>query len=116
MVVHGKERKFLYTVRAAQEIAALCKDGDISNLMELMENGSATGRMETIINILIILNKGYEQSKEFEEPGYKADFLTKEELECVPLKMLHELEMEAFEAFGEGTKTTVEVEPSSEKN
>lgn len=116
MVVHGKERKFLYTVRAAQEIAALCKDGDISNLMELIENGSATGRMESIINILCILNKGYEQAKEFEEPGYTADVITAAELECVPLTMLHKLETEAFEAFGEGTKTTVEVEPSSEKN
>ena len=116
MIIHGKERKFLYTVRAAQEIAAICKNGDISNLMELIENSSATGRMGTIVDILCILNKGFEQAREFEEPGYVADFLSKEELECVPLKMLSELEAEAFTAFAEGTKTTVEVEPSSEKN
>jgi hypothetical protein len=116
MVVHVKERKFLYTVRAAQEIAALCKDGDISNLMELMETDSLTKRVANIINIICSLNKGYEQAKEFEEPGYTADVITAAELECVPLATLYELEIEALAAFGEGTKTTVEVEPSSEKN
>lgn len=114
MVIHGKERKFLCTVEAVEEISSICKDGNIENLMELFEEGTVTDKIGKIIDLVCALNKGYEKAKKFEEPGYTPDIITKEELKAIPIKMMTEIQNEALEAISFGLSSTVETEP--EKN
>ena len=113
MIIHGKERKFLYTVKASEEIGALC-GGEIANIGKLLESDNTKKKVNAILDIIQILNKGYEEAKVFEEPGYVADVISKEELKVLPFKVVKELEMEAFMAISDGTETTVETE--EEKN
>lgn len=63
MIIHGKERNFLFTVAASEDIAGLCRGGDLENIGELFEKGTATDRINAIIDVVVILNKGYESAK-----------------------------------------------------
>ncbi len=114
MIIHGKERKFLCTVEAVEDISSICRDGNIENLMEVFEEGTVTDKIGKIIDLVLALNKGYEKSKAFEELGYVPDVITKEELKAVPIKMMTEIQNEAIEAISFGMGITVETEP--EKN
>ena len=114
MIIHGKERGFLCTVEAVEEISKICRDGNIENLLEVFEEGTVTDKINKIIDLVCALNKGYEKNKAFEEPGYTSDIITKEELKAVPIKMMTEIQNEALEAISFGVSATVETEP--EKN
>ena len=116
MEIYGKERKFLCTVEATMEISNLCKDGNIENLMDLFDEGNISDKINNIVDIVYFLNKGYEKSKAFEEPGYVADYLSKEAIKTLPLTTLTQIEDEAIEAISIGMGVTVETEPETEKN
>ena len=114
MIIYGKERKFLCTVEAVEKISNLCEDGKIENLEKLFEDEKLSDKLNNIVEIVCFLNEGYEKAKSFEEPGYTPDFLLKEAIKSLSVKMLTELEMEAIEAINIGMGVTVETEP--EKN
>lgn len=114
MIIHGKERNFLFTVAASEDIAGLCRGGDLENIGELFEKGTATDRINAIIDVVVILNKGYESAKVFEDPEHVPDVITKEELKAIPMNMLKEIEQEALDSIAIGMGITVETEP--EKN
>lgn len=117
MVVFGKERKFLCTVEATEEISNLCKDGNIANLTELFDGENLSEKLNNIVEIVRSLNKGYEKAKSFEEPGHLPDIITREEIKSLPFKTLVELEAEAIEAISIGMGVTVETEPeTTQKN
>lgn len=113
MIIRGKERKFLYTIKASEEIGSFC-GGNIAKLAELLDSDDTAKRLNAIVNVIQILNKGYEEARAFEEPGYVPDVVTVEELKFLPVKTVKELELEAFAAISGGTETTVEIE--EEKN
>ena len=117
MIIYGKERKFLCTVEATEEISNLCKDGNIGNLTELFEGENLSEKLDNIVEIVRSLNKGYEKAKAFEEPGYVADVISREEIKSLPFKTLIDLEAEAIEAISIGMGVTVETEPeTTQKN
>ena len=83
-------------------------------ILSLFEKGTATDRINAIIDVVVILNKGYESAKVFEDPEHVPDVITKEELKAIPMNMLKEIEQEALDSIAIGMGITVETEP--EKN
>ena len=113
MVIHGKERGLLLTVGASVEISKLCPGGDMKLLGEVLSSsGNYQTNVDAIARIVIEMNKGYECSRKFEEPGYEPDVITEEELYSLPPRIFKQLQDEAVTAFRSGTAATVEVEPS----
>lgn len=117
MIIHGKERKFKLTVGAAIEIAALCPDKDIRNIGTILDD-TATLEDSTGLtaDIIIALNRGYEQAKSYEEPGYIADPISKDEILTLETKDLISMRGEAFAAFLADAQVSIEAEPAKKKD
>ena len=109
MKIHGKERGFLLTVGASADIAKLCPDGDMSRIGEALEGGFDKS-MGVIMDMMLIMNKGYEQNKMYETPGYEMDLLTKDELMALPLADLMELQNFALAQFKADSAPEIELE------
>lgn len=109
MEIFGREYAFLLTVGGEEEIARLCRDGDIRNLKEQLsgENAITTGK-----KLLCILSRWHEKRRAFDEPGYEPAPLTEELLDLLPLPVFQALQGEAVAAFARDTRQTVEVEES----
>lgn len=110
MVIHGKERKFKLTVGASVKIAELCPDGELCRIEELLRAPYAAATT-SIMQIIAEMNRGYEEAKSYEEPGYAADPITVKELETLTAAELLALQTEALRAFRGDSTPTVEVEP-----
>ena len=65
--------------------------------------------VETVTEILVILNEGYESKRAFEEPGYTPDVLTVEELETLEIQELTKLQTEALRTARKDQKPDVEI-------
>lgn len=116
MLIHGKERKFKLTVGAAIEIAALCPDKDLRNIGAVLDDTATIAeRTDLTAGIIVALNRGYEQARSYEEPGYAADPITRDEILSLDMKALVSLRGEAFAAFLADSQVTVEAEPAKKK-
>lgn len=108
MEVFGKERHFLLTVGAATEIASFCPNGDLSRIVELM-NDSYDKSMIYIAKLIVALNKGYEQRQKF-ETGESNEPLTLEMVMALDMQDIAVLQREALNAFTRDSKTTVKTQ------
>lgn len=113
MLLHGKERKFMLTVGASQEVAALCPDNDLKRIGDVMQGDYVTVT-DNIMKLIVTLNKAYEEAQAYESPGYTPAPLTLEQLRTVTPAQLKVLEAEALAAFAADTTPTVEVEPDKD--
>lgn len=108
MVVFGKERHFLLTVGAAAEISALCPDGDLGRIGEILGANYDTSIL-SIAKVIVALNKGYEQRQKF-ETGEAGEPLTVEMVLALDMQDLAVLQRDALRAFTRDTKTTVKTQ------
>ena len=115
MIIHGKERGFRRTVWASVEIAKICPGRDIDKLPDLLRQDHASA-METTAKLISILINADEKAREYEEPGYKADLISADELLMLPDSIFKEVEEEAMKLYNADSQTTVEVENDSKKN
>lgn len=116
MIIHGKDRKFRLTVGAAIEIAALCPDKDIRNIGSILgDSATFEDSTDLTVGIIVALNRGYEQAMSYEEPGYIADPLTKDEILTINTQELVALRDEAFAAFASDTQVSIEAAPTKKK-
>lgn len=113
MIINGREIHFKRTVMATCIIADRCPEGDIQRVKEIFE-GTYSSRMENSAIFVVALNDGYERTKAREEPGYKPQPLTVEEVMLLDFDDFQKLIEEAADAFGAETPT-VEAQ-SSKKN
>lgn len=114
MQVHGREVGFRFTVGASAKISDLCPDGDISRLGEVLEGGYGKVARDSAA-IIAALSEGHEQARSFEEPGYKPQPLTVEEVMTLRMNEFSRLQQAALAAWMEDSKTTVEVEPEKKE-
>lgn len=108
MIIHGKERGFCLTIGATIEIAEFCPNGDISKIGDAITKGGYAVQMSNICKMIVALNRGYEERRAFEEPGYVPDPLTEQEVRSLTTTDLTMLQGEAMVAFSRDSETTVE--------
>ena len=109
MKIRGKEVQFLRTVKATCELAKLCPDENIERVDELF-NGTLPMTIETGAKIIHFLNEGYEMNKHFDDPSYKPNIISIEEIMYLNETDYTELMKSAMASFGLGTETTIEAE------
>lgn len=115
MQVHGREVGFRFTVGASAKISDLCPDGDISRLGEVLEGQYGKVARDSAA-IIATLSEGYEQACAFENPGYKPQPLTVEEVLTLRMGEFAQLQQAALAAWTEDSKPTVEVEPEKKES
>lgn len=103
MLINGKERGFFYSVGAHLAM------GDLE-----MEKAKANGRIRAVVHSAVIMNKAFEDRKAMDDPDYKPDYLTLEEVNLLPMYRLKELSETTETAIREGMQ--IEVEAESKKN
>lgn len=113
MEVNGKEIKFLRTVRINFEIAKMCPGGSLANFSDLFE-GSDEESSRNMIKFIVLMNRGYEEKLNHEDPTHEINAVTEEELEWMDFAEMNDLFVEATRAFL-NIKQTVEVAPSKSK-
>lgn len=114
MLIHGREVNFLRTVKAACDIAKICPDENLANIGKVFSSKATPELTDSAVVFILAMNNGYEMSRKFEDSEYKANPLTKEELEVLPQETFDLLFAEAVNAFY-GDKVTVEVEEEKSK-
>lgn len=114
MIIRGKERGFELNVQSHADIEQLCPGNDFGNFQKLFE-GKTQGEMITIEReIAVILNKGYEDHKAYEDPNYKQDYLQNDDMKFMTIVEFNELEKELMLTISSDARTTVEAkEPAS---
>lgn len=114
MIVHGREVNFLKTVGAVCEIAEHCPGKDLKNITALWKDGTQVETANNFAIIIIAMNKGYEFAQKWEDPEYKPNPITIEELMDLDYNVFMGLFREATVAFY-GDSQTVEAEESKKK-
>lgn len=111
MKIRGREIKFLRTVKATSDLAKLCPDQDISRIEELF-NGALPTVLETGAQIIHFLNEGYEMNKHFDDPSYKPQIISVEEILYLGDGDYTALMKDAMANFNNGADTMIELEES----
>lgn len=107
MKIRGKEIQFLRTVKATCEIARLCPEENIERIGELFD-GTLSNTIEVGAKLIHYLNEGYEMNKHFDDPSYKPNIISIEEIMFLSEPEFVELMKEAMEGINVGTETTIE--------
>lgn len=105
--VNGREINFKYSVGACIELARLCPEGDISNLMAYLNDNEAGRRAENRMRFVCILSLMGEKAAAFETPGYRPQPLTYEEVASLTLDEFAAVFNAAVDAYGRDTHRTV---------
>lgn len=115
MQIYGREVGFRFTVGASAKISDLCPDGDITRLGEVLEGQYGQVTRDTAA-IMVALSEGHEQARSFEEPGYKPQPITAEEVMSLTMSEFNALQQAALAAWTEDSKPTVEVAPEKKES
>lgn len=103
MEINGKERGFFYSVGAHLAM------GDLA-----LEKAKANGSIRAVVHSAVIMNKAFEDRKALDDPEYKPDYLTLEEVNLLPMWRLKELSETTEAAIREGMQ--IETEAEAKKN
>ena len=109
MIVHGKTRDFKLTIGASLAIAEICPDGDMERLGEVL-TGPYHKVMKNAVSVILALQKGYEDARAIDEPGYVPDYMTAEEIMALAPDEFKALEQAAISAFKADLSATVDTE------
>lgn len=114
MQIYGEEYGMMLTVGATTEISEFCPDGDFTRIGELLDM-KYVDMINAVSKFIVAMSKGYDDNKRFsgEEVTHKP--LTVEMVKSLPATFFKEAQTEAFAAFRDGSKTTVEVAPSKKE-
>lgn len=115
MKIHGKEIKFLRTVKATSDIAKLCPNGDINRIEEVFSEKDIAGTIENGAKLIHFLNEGYEMNKHFEDPSYQPNIISVEEILYLDDATYTKLIQSAMKDLNNGAETSIEVEESKKK-
>ena len=113
----GRKIGFKRSVGAVSDLAKLAPDGKVNRLGELFSEENLGITIESGAQFLAILNKWYEKSLVFEDPGYVPDPISAEWFMTLDMDEFTELMTEAMNQFTEDDKATIEaVEVKGKKN
>lgn len=115
MELNGREIGFRRSVFATMEIAKICPNKDPNRLGELL-GGDIVTSMETAITFVTAMSKAFEAHKKLEDPAYKPNPITEEELLDETEESLMDLVNAAVDAYMADGKQTVEAESVKGKN
>ena len=115
MELNGREIGFRRSVLATTKIADVCPGKDISKLGDLLGSDIVTA-LDTAITFVTALSEAYELHRKREEPGYKPNPVTREELLDETEDTLMALVLEGVKVFQNDGQTTVEAEAPKGKN
>lgn len=120
MKIRGKERHFELNVQSYFEIEQICEGQDFANFGKLFEGNTSGQNIQVDMQVACILNKGFEDRMAFEDPDYKPEYLTMEDMKFMSLENIQKMEAELLEAVSTGQAVTIETEepkpePSSGK-
>lgn len=117
MEYKGRKIGFKRTVGAVSDLTKLAPDGRINRLGEVFSENDLGLTLESGARFLAILNKWYEKSLVFENPGYTPDPISVDWFMSLDMEDFTELMNEAMRQFGIDDTTTVEaVDPKGKKN
>lgn len=108
MKIRGREIGFLRTVKAACDIADLCPDRDLNKIGGLF-SGPSSEVTKNGAKLIHFMNEGYEMNKHFDDPSYKPNVISVEEILYLDDDTYQELFSEMMSAFM-GDVPTVEAE------
>lgn len=109
MLVNKIERKFELNISSEDEISKMCPDEDFSKIGELF-NGSPSSVFHNIIAMAVIMNRGYEDHKQYDDPEYHPVYMTAGDCKFMKIAELKALEMEVLESIKRDSAVTVETE------
>ena len=113
----GRKIGFKRSVGAVSDLAKLAPDGKVNRLGELFSEENLGITIESGAQFLAILNKWYEKSLVFEDPGYVPDPISAEWFMALDMDEFTELMTEAMNQFTEDDKATIEaIEVKGKKN
>lgn len=112
MKLNGREIGFSYTVGAARDLDALKAERGAADLRALV---SGDGKLGGMSDVILTLSRWAEKRRAAEEPGYKPQPLTIDELELLPLAELYALFGEAMAAMERDQRRSVETEDPEKK-
>ena len=117
MVIKGRERHFLLTVKAANLIGELCPDNDFNNFTKITEGKTFAEIVEMDLKIAEILINEYEQNQAIENAGYVPDLVKLDDLkdssEITPF-WIRNLETELVTTIKRDAFGQIETEESKE--
>ena len=80
MVIKGRERSFLLTIKAANDIAAYCAGSDFNKFASMTDGKTFSEIVEIDLAVAEILINEYEQNKAMENAGYVPDLVKLDDL------------------------------------
>ena len=114
MKIHGREIKFLKTVKGTTDLAKLCPNNNL-NLIGEVFNGEDMEAMQNAMGVFIVaMNEGYEYNKMYEQPGYEPNPLTLQEVMYLDHDVFLPLFKSALASFQKDAKS-IEAESASKK-
>ena len=111
-----KELKFERTIWADRQLCKLAPGNNIQRLGEVLGSDDFDVQISAMMQMIRIMNEGYERKEHFIDPTHEMDVVTIEELENLSESELVELSNRAFADMIEDGKTTVEAEPEKKEN
>ena len=108
MRIRGKERGFELNVQSHGEISELCRDKDFANFGELF-GGTQTENLLMDMQIAVIMNRGFEDHKAFENPNYTPEYLTMDDMKFMTMPQIQELETALMMAVAADQATEIHV-------
>lgn len=118
MQAFGHEYPLVLTVGALEEITALCPDGDITRLGEVIQ-GPTQCVLAFVISMIAALSRGAEQQRRFQALAEGTDYapnpITPEMLRALPPKELNAARAEAYRIWSSDQRATVETD-TAKKN
>lgn len=115
MKIRGREIGFLRTVKTACEIAKMCPDENLNRFGELF-SGTVVSINETGAILIHLMNEGYEMNKHFDDPSYKPNPISVEEVMYLDDDTFQQLFMEMIRAFNGDTPTVETEEPKKNES
>lgn len=116
MEIHGREIGFCGNVLATCELAEISPNKDINQFDKLLNSKEYAVQQKAAAAFIVALSKGYEMARTFDEPGYKANPLTTDEVLCLDNETFTALFIEALKVWTNDATLTVETEAPKGKN
>ena len=116
MELHNRFLRFAFTVVAMQDVAQLCPNKDIRRLAEVFEvDADKPLDYGVIAKFAAALSYWGEQKERWENPGYKPNPFTEEELLALSPAEIRGVFEEMTKAIRQDNAVSVEAEPAEKK-
>jgi len=116
MILKGRERHFLLTVNAAEQIGQFCPDNDFNKFGEITNGKTFSEIVAMDLKIAEILINEYEQNKAIENEGYVPDLVKLEDMDrsVITPYWIRNLEAEMIQTIRRDAFGQIETEETKE--